>query len=146
MFFFLFCDGFRIFDISKNIHFNKCLPFQNSNSKDVGALQKRQSDVIKQLEQLRLKLNEMQAKLGVSNVPVQSKPSAPIIKPIDVIRIQMFDFSKKIIKFRFLLNTGKISTGYCNPCKSSKYSIFTIGLAKIMGESVKLCDRVLYTF
>lgn len=54
-----------------------------SNSKDLGALQKRQSDVIKQLEQLRQKLNEMQTKLGVSNVPMQSKSAAPIIKPID---------------------------------------------------------------
>lgn len=66
------------------------LVFQGSNSKDVIALQKRQSEIIKQLEQLRLKLNEMQSKLALSGgVSAQTKPTASaaaaaVIKPIDV--------------------------------------------------------------
>lgn len=65
---------------------------QASNSNDLSALQKRQTEIIKQLEQLRLKLNEMQKKLGASapktdaNTKVtQKKPAAAVvIKPIDV--------------------------------------------------------------
>jgi len=54
-----------------------------SNSKDVIALQKRQSEIIKQLEKLRLKLNEMQSKLGASGAATQTKPASIVIKPID---------------------------------------------------------------
>lgn len=52
----------------------------------MSALQKRQAEIIKQLEQLRLKLNEMQSKLGVTEKPVKKvqKKAAPVIKPIDV--------------------------------------------------------------
>lgn len=61
---------------------------QASNGNDLSALQKRQTEIIKQLEQLRLKLNEMQKKLG-ANAPsaktTQKKPAtAVVIKPIDV--------------------------------------------------------------
>lgn len=54
-------------------------------------MQSRQDEIIKQLEQLRVKLNDMQSKLGVVEKPaavqkaqqkVQKK--APVIKPIDV--------------------------------------------------------------
>lgn len=67
---------------------NKCsFEFQASNGNDLGALQKRQAEIIKQLEQLRLKLNEMQSKLGVTEKPVQKAQKVQkkvVIKPIDV--------------------------------------------------------------
>lgn len=65
--------------------------FQTSNGKDLIALQARQTEIIKQLEQLRLKLNEMQTKLGVNECSLQKaqkvqnvQKKAPVIKPIDV--------------------------------------------------------------
>lgn len=56
------------------------------------ALEKRQTAIIKQLEQLRLKLNEMQTKLGASDIKsatakkstVQKQPAAVVAKPIEV--------------------------------------------------------------
>lgn len=59
----------------------------------MASLQKRQAEIIKQLEQLRLKLNEMQTKLGVSECAAQKdtkaqkvQKKAPVIKPIEVSR------------------------------------------------------------
>lgn len=59
---------------------------QASNDGDLVALKKRQAEVVKQLEQLRLKLNEMEKKLGVSAVaPSQKSTSKPAaVRPIDV--------------------------------------------------------------
>lgn len=60
----------------------------------MNALQKRQTAIIKQLEQLRLKLNDMQTKLGgvgdiksaTANKTTAQKQqrAAPVAKPIDV--------------------------------------------------------------
>lgn len=71
---------------------------QASNGNDLCALQKRQTAIIKQLEQLRLKLNDMQTKLGVSDIKsvtaskttVQKQRAAPVAKPIDVSQSHQF--------------------------------------------------------
>lgn len=63
---------------------------QTTNANDLNGLQSRQAELVKQLEQLRVKLNEMQKKLGTSAVPVhvastKSTTAKQIaIRPIDV--------------------------------------------------------------
>lgn len=59
----------------------------------MAALQTRQTEIIKQLEQLRLKLNDMQTKLGASESTAQKETKVqkvqkkvPVIKPIEVSR------------------------------------------------------------
>lgn len=67
-----------------------------SNGNDLSALQKRQTAIITQLEQLRLKLNAMQTKLGVNDIKsatankptVQKQQTVAIAKPIDVKNLQ----------------------------------------------------------
>ncbi|XP_031640616.1 probable aminoacyl tRNA synthase complex-interacting multifunctional protein 2 isoform X2 [Contarinia nasturtii] len=75
---------------SSNVQLTNGLNGATSNGNDLTALQLRQGEIIKQLEKLRLKLNDMQGKLGVTAEPVAvpkmqkvQKKVAPVIKPID---------------------------------------------------------------
>lgn len=63
---------------------------QATNAHDLSDIQSRQSDLVKQLEVLRLKLNEMQKKLGDSPAAIRAESTTPstikpaAIRPIDV--------------------------------------------------------------
>lgn len=107
----------------------------------MGALQKRQAEIIKQLEQLRLKLNEMQFKLGVTEKPVQEvkkvqKKVAPVIKPIDVSSSMVYSIYGVFQSFGLYIS-GKIPSTIGDPCESSQYSVFIVGFTNIVDESIE---------
>lgn len=112
----------------------------------MSALQQRQSEIIKQLEQLRLKLNEMQSKLGVTETPaqqkkVQQKKAAPVIKPIDVSikRSCQPDVDTLLLNLfsRFFPSLGKIPATIGHPCESGQYSILIFGATNIVDKPIE---------
>lgn len=78
----------------------------------MSALQTRQAGIVKQLEQLRFRLNEMQSLLGInelsaaqrSTIKSTQKSSQKVAQPIDVSSANIFFQSKSIEIFLFYLD------------------------------------------